>query len=64
MDMKTFMKASPLKQRAMFQTLLDRVEFKPDFDKMTVADLRSIAQERDLLGYGKMKKADLIKALS
>jgi len=34
-----------------------------DLDSMTVVDLRSMAKDKGLTGYSKLKKADLIEAL-
>ena len=37
---------------------------KKDFSSMSVADLKNMAKDKGLTGISKMKKADLIKALS
>ncbi|MAH81928.1 MAG: 50S ribosomal protein L21 [Flavobacteriaceae bacterium] len=37
---------------------------KEDFSSMSVTDLKNMAKEKGLTGISKMKKADLIKALS
>ncbi|MFK5883534.1 MAG: Rho termination factor N-terminal domain-containing protein, partial [Candidatus Izemoplasma sp.] len=34
-----------------------------DFGKKTVAELRTLAKDKGLTGYSKLKKADLIEAL-
>ena len=36
----------------------------PDYSSMKVAELKAIAKERGVKGYYKLKKADLISALS
>ena len=38
-------------------------EEKTDLDKMTVAELKELAKNKNIEGYTSMKKADLIAAL-
>ena len=39
------------------------VEEKVDYSKMTVAELKSMAKDKEIAGYTTMKKAELIEAL-
>ena len=36
---------------------------KPDFDNLTVAELRQIAKNKDLKGYSALKKSELVEFL-
>lgn len=40
------------------------VSLSEDLSNLTVARLKSIAKERGLSGYSKLKKADLVRLLS
>ena len=37
---------------------------KADYSKMTVAELKSTAKDKGIIGYTSLKKADLIAALN
>lgn len=63
MSLKAFIKAGPLKQRQMYIDALAQAKNPKQVSKMSVAELRALAQERDLPNYGTMKKAELIEAL-
>lgn len=70
--MDEFFKAGPLKQRDLYKAALARIaelegpaeNVVEDLNGLTVAELRSRCQDADVVGYGKMKKTELIKALS
>ena len=50
--------------KAVEQTKEKKSEKKEDLTKLSVAVLKGLAKSKDISGISKMKKADLIKALS
>ena len=50
--------------KAVEQTEEKKSEKKEDLTKLSVAVLKGLAKSKDISGISKMKKADLIKALS
>jgi len=57
-ETKTQAKASSKKEET------PKTEVKTDLTKLTVAELKKIAKEKNIEGYTSMKKADLITALN
>ena len=49
--------------RKSFENKAEVKEQPSDFDKMTVAELREMAKNKEVKGYSTMKKAELIEAL-
>jgi hypothetical protein len=45
------------------QGFKELAEVKPDYDNMTLNDLKVIAKDKDIEGYSNMKKDDLIAVL-
>lgn len=51
------------KQRQTKQERLPETEGQPNLEELTIKDLRIMAKEIGVVGYGNMSKADIISAI-
>ncbi len=60
---KSFENKAEVKEQPKTEKVTEKKEKAIDFDKMTVAELREMAKNKEVKGYSTMKKAELIEAL-
>lgn len=60
---KSFENKAEVKEQPKTEKVAEKKEKAIDFDKMTVAELREMAKNKEVKGYSTMKKAELIEAL-